>query len=256
MSESLSHVFKRLSSPLEPIPTGETALLPKLVGVRAVMFDLYGTLFISGSGEVGIAGDAVCATALAEAIRATVAEPAASVEAGLPCLVETIRAMHRESHRRGVEHPEVDIVEVWRIVLGELGRKGVLPDRAHGREELERLAVEYEARANPAWPMPGLRECLTALGTRGITIGIISNAQFYTPLLFEALLDGTPEQWGIDPALQYYSYRYGVAKPGVEMHRMAAETLGKRGIEPGQLKSWPLWNYVSSGFSAVFVRNA
>ncbi len=233
MSESLSRILKRLSVPLKPIPTGETAALPKLVGVRAVMFDLYGTLFISGSGEVGSVGDAACATALAEAIRTVVPEPLGSVEGGLPCLVETIRAMHRESHCRGVEHPEVDIVEVWRIVLGELGRKGVLPDRIYRLEELQRLAVEYEARANPTWPMPGLRECLTSLRTRGMVIGIISNAQFYTPLLFEALLDGTPEKWGIDPTLQYYSYRYGVAKPGLDMHRMAAETLRQRGIEPG-----------------------
>jgi len=32
--------------------------------------------------------------------------------------------------------------------------------------------------------------------------------------------------------LQFYSYRTGHAKPGLVLHRMAAEALGRRGIRP------------------------
>ena len=40
-------------SPLEPLPTHVTPELKKLRDVRAVVFDVYGTLIVSGSGDVG-----------------------------------------------------------------------------------------------------------------------------------------------------------------------------------------------------------
>ncbi|MEM1063656.1 MAG: hypothetical protein AAGJ97_15130, partial [Planctomycetota bacterium] len=51
------------SMPLEPKPTGVEPRLPEIAGIKAVLFDVYGTLFVSGSGDVGTAaaskGDAV-----------------------------------------------------------------------------------------------------------------------------------------------------------------------------------------------------
>ncbi len=41
--------------PLEPLETDVVAELQSLPAVRAVVFDIYGTLVISGSGDVGSA---------------------------------------------------------------------------------------------------------------------------------------------------------------------------------------------------------
>ena len=46
-------IFRNLAQSLTPIPSGETPQLQKLEAVRCVLFDLYGTLLVSGSGEVG-----------------------------------------------------------------------------------------------------------------------------------------------------------------------------------------------------------
>jgi putative hydrolase of the HAD superfamily len=107
----------------------------------------------------------------------------------------------------------------------------LIEQQAWQRADLERLAVEYEARANPVWPMPGLEECLRALSERGLLLGVVSNGQFYTRELFAALLGRPAEFWGFDPDLQYYSYEHGRAKPGVDLYRRAAAALAGRGVE-------------------------
>lgn len=219
---------------MEPIPTDETPVLTRLTGVRAVLFDLYGTLFISASGEVGTSRESASAEALSEALAATGIEPLRPVGQSVTFLFDAIEASHATSRQAGIRYPEVDIVEIWRTVIAEFGRRGVLEDRAWERAELERLAVEYEARANSVWPMPGLRKCLGRLVEEGILMGIISNAQFYTHELFSALLGKSAENWGFDPELQYYSYQHGRAKPGSDLHEMAVRALVRRGVEPGE----------------------
>jgi len=226
-------IFRTQSRPLSPIPTGQTPVLPRLTGVRAVLFDLYGTLFISASGEVGTSRESASDAALLEALDAIGAHPDRAVGPVVGCFFDVIERSHDASRRAGIQYPEVDIVEVWRQVLGELARRGVLDERTWERAELERLAVEYEARANPVWPMPGLEGCLRSLRERRLLLGIISNGQFYTHKLFPALLGHPAEFWGFDSDLQYYSYQHGRAKPGLDLHEMAARALGRRGVEPG-----------------------
>ena len=116
--------------------------------------------------------------------------------------------------------------------MRELARRGVVEERSFERAELERLAVEYEARANPVWPMPGLTACLRSLRKNRLLLGIISNGQFYTQELFPALLGQRAEFWGFDSELQYYSYQHGRAKPAPELYEMAARALRRRGVKP------------------------
>ena len=112
----------------------------------------------------------------------------------------------------------------------DLETAALIEPAAVGAVDLRRLAVEYEIRANPCWPMPHLRECLESLRHRGLLLGIISNAQFYTRELFDALLDATPEARGFDPDLQFYSYQHGRAKPGTALHELAVEALRQKRI--------------------------
>jgi putative hydrolase of the HAD superfamily len=206
--------------------------LAKLEGIRAVLFDLYGTLFISASGEVGTSRESACDGALSGALEALGIRPTRPLGRAVQCLFDVIEELHAASRQAGIEYPEVDIVEVWRRVLTELARQGILKEGPRQRADLERLAVEYEARANPVWPMPGLEACLRSLSDKGLLLGVLSNGQFYTRELFAALLGQPAEFWGIDGELQYYSYQHGRAKPGLDLYQMAAEALSRRRIEP------------------------
>ncbi len=223
-------ILRRHARPMRPIDCGITPLLRQLSGIRAVLFDVYGTLLISASGEVGTAGEDRPAPVVEAAFAAAgISVPAAGEEI-LRRFHDTIRSCHQASKNDGIEHPEVEIVGVWRTVLAELatGGSGAPP------ADPERLAVEYEARSNPTWPMPGVRRCLELLRQRDLLLGIVSNAQFYTPELFPALLERPLSDLGFGPDLVFYSYRHGHAKPGQRLYRLAKEALAKRGVRPDQ----------------------
>jgi len=228
-------IFRRLSRPLEPLPTDAEPLLRSLADIRTVLFDIYGTLVISASGEVGTAdeSDGGHGAALSAALEAVSAPLKGDGASGVELLVETIGAHHARARTAGVATAEVRIDQVWGDVVTALAAAGRLPVDPQAID-LPRLAVEYEARVNPAWPMPGAADCLARLAEAGIVLGIVSNAQAYTRPLLTALFGQTPEGLGFDPQLQYYSYRKGVAKPGRAMYEQARAALAEQGIEAEQ----------------------
>lgn len=224
--------LRRLATPLEPIPTTQTSRIGSLEDIRAVMFDIYGTLFISGSGDIGISRQAARGEAFQTALESLGCRLRIDAQQGVNLLLAEIETRHQAARQKGIEYPEVDIVDVWRSVIDHLVRQRALIGQV---SDDRLLAVEYEARTNPTWPMPGVRRCIQQLARAGLLLGIVSNAQFFTPLLFPALLEKSVDQWGFDPALQTYSYQWGQAKPGEFLYRRAAAELSQRGISPHQV---------------------
>ena len=234
MTPPIRDIIRQHCRPLEPQPTGVEPKLRELGRLRAVLFDVYGTLLISASGEVGTAADVGKAAAFAAALSEVGLTYNSEPGDGVACLLETIRAHHEKGRSQGVQCPEVDIVEVWRDTLNRLRREGtILPDVA--AVDLNRLAAEYEVRTNPVWPMPNLLECLAALRGTGLVLGIVSNAQFLTVELFPALLGRTVEDLGFDPRLQYYSYLHHRAKPSLYLYQIAGKALSQRGVRADQV---------------------
>jgi putative hydrolase of the HAD superfamily len=122
-------------------------------------------------------------------------------------------------HAGRTRNTEIRIERVW---------KRLFPERSRG--ELERIALEYELAVNPVWPMPGCRRCIEYLGRLQMTLGLVSNAQFYTPLLFHALLGADPIGLGFTPGICLYSYVHGIAKPDPSLFEIAAARLSRMGI--------------------------
>ena len=229
MTASYQDVFRANCQPLEVIPTGERTSLQRLPGIGAVLFDIYGTMFISGSGDIGVARESGEANALSEALEACGYHGRLDAKRGVECLLDTIRANHEKARASGTEYPEVDIVDIWCKCLDEMTRRDWL--EPVGTEfDVMRLAVEYEVRTNPTWPMPGFRKCLTQIRAAGLALGIISNAQFYTLHMFPGLLDCTLEDLGFEPDLQFFSFRHLRAKPDQFLYQLASNALAKRGI--------------------------
>lgn len=224
-------IIRQNSQPLEPLPTDTTPKTPVIEGIRAVLFDVYGTLFISASGDISLTSGASRGDAAADACE----------EAGLVltcCVGDDIVAMlHDEIKRQHAaseyEYPEVDIHQVWRQVLARLLENGSI-DYTLEDGELEQLAVEYETRVNPVWPMPGLVDCLAEIHSAGLTLGIVSNAQAFTRELFPALGGKSLVEFGFADELCVWSYEHLQAKPGRWLYDRAAEALASRGIAPGE----------------------
>ena len=104
------------------------------------MCDLYGTLLISGSGDVG--QDQLQPPPL-ERLSVLLKHYAISQSAEelLEALREAIKSEHIKAKERGIDYPEVQIETIWQQIL---------PSKA--REELVRFAIEFEMVFNPVWP--------------------------------------------------------------------------------------------------------
>jgi putative hydrolase of the HAD superfamily len=197
---------------LRPLPAQRLPRVP-----RAVLFDVYGTLLLpAGRPDRGPFSQESRASSLLR--RHAVALSAADVAARIGQVVNR----ERESLRaRGIPHPEVRIERIW---------AGMLPGRTEA--EIGALAAGWEAAVRPVAPAPGCRALLGRLRSAGLSLGILSNAQFYTPLFFEVLLGGQPKQLGFSPPLCVWSYELSVAKPMPELFALAADRLAGLGIEP------------------------
>ena len=232
----LVRTIRRFSSPLEPRPTLRDPRFTVDQSIRAVLFDIYGTLFVSSSGDIdalhaesdtdmsgAFARKAPICRALLES-GCTVLDPGAVDEVAETEYEEAIRSIHAEKRRLGVQYPEVDIVQVWEQVLGELNGSGLImvPDLPGVPY---RVAVSYECLSNPVWPMPDCESLLDAAARSGIPMGLVSNAQFYTPLLFSAFFDRTLGELGFNDRLCSFSFRRGEAKPSVHLYEGVRELL-------------------------------
>ena len=61
-------------------------------------------------------------------------------------------------------------------------------------------------------------------------MGLVSNAQFFTPLLFEWFLGGDTADLGFDSELIILSYQLGCAKPSMALFETAARAVNAKGI--------------------------
>lgn len=228
-------LIRELSAPLEPIPPGAGAAPGRLAGVRAVIFDVYGTLFVSGSGDIDASGASPAALddALAGAgFRTLGADGAARA---LAIFTGAILRKHAAMKEAGADCPEVDILEIWRACLEEMKAGGRLAGDITPRAVM-RLAAGYECRANPAWPMPGMAGALASLRAAGMSLGIVSNAQFYSPLLFDALVGQSPAELGFEPALTLWSYLEREAKPSARLFAKLTGAAERRlGLKPDEM---------------------
>jgi putative hydrolase of the HAD superfamily len=217
------------SQVLEAIPTGRDPVLTPFEGIRCVAFDIYGTLFISGSGDIGVGN----VTQKEAALRSLLADldfpPIPESRSITSRFIELIRRSHAASRTKGHEFPEVEVREIWSDLLAE-----AMTATSVAREQVEALAIAYELATNPVWPMPGLAGVLGGLRDRGLLLGIVSNAQFYTPLLFDAFLDRNLDQLGFHPALRVFSYQHKRAKPGAFLYGQLRDALATQGISPGE----------------------
>ena len=217
MNES---IIARLPKSLVPIPTGLEPVGQLEIPVKAVLFDIYGTLFISESGDISIAEEKsrISAGLNDLLLKNHIDTPSETI---LKTFFNTIRATHKRLRAIGVDHPEVEIDLIWSEVLG-----------INNRQSVREYAVEFELLANPVYPMPHLKEILVHCKDSGIPMGIISNAQFYTPLLFNWYLGSDPEDLGFFTDLIIYSYQTGHAKPSMVLFDIAVKRLRKYNINP------------------------
>ena len=212
--------MKPVPSELSPekAPTGAGI---KNKSIKVVFFDLYGTLFISGSGDVASSEESIDIERFGALLKnyGLNSDP----EAILQSYFNEIKNHHDFLRILGVDFPEVQVEKIWMKVLG-----------FENVQLAKMFAVEFESIFNPVWPMPGASEIFQYLKESGIKMGIISNAQFYSPLLFKAFMGCYIEEVGFCERLLFYSFKYEHAKPSPFLFCRAKLELSKLNINPQQ----------------------
>lgn len=219
-STNLHKRFKKLSEPLEPIDTKTIPTLHELKDIRVIAYDFYGTLFISGVGDIGIDDGHANAHLLTETFENSgieiLDESAGSV--GFEVYNQVVKKHIKSLKKEGIEYPEPDIRAVWKDVLDVMrGEKFIKYSQISTLEDI--VSIEFEARMNPVWPMSDAVNTLTHFKNRGLTQGIISNSQFYTPIVLEALTKHTLDELGFEKKLLHWSFEENIKKPGLQFYR-------------------------------------
>ncbi len=210
---SMKESLRKYITPLFPVPTSQIPGGKLDHKIKCLLFDIYGTLFISESGDIGILKNNLEKTKyLSDLLKKYNIHH--SVQSLLNTLVKAISIEHRDMKNQGIEYPEVNIDLIWKDIL-EFEDPGLVRN----------FAIEFEMLVNPIYPMPDLKKLFLFCKNTHIKMGIISNAQFFTPVLFELFLDAKPQTLGFHPDLIYYSYKFNHAKPSTLLFEMAEKKL-------------------------------
>lgn len=228
---------------LEPVPTG---LEPRIVpdpSIRAFIFDIYGTLLISASGDIDETemSEGAVRTAL-EAAGILIDRPVSAHPAILRALVDAFRkavkTFHANEKTPELPYPEIDILALWDQILQERRAKG---DLVYGDPLcIKCFTFVFETLSNRISPMPGMHHVLNTLHQAGHPLGIISNAQFYTPLIMNYFLhQSLSESETVSPFdadLTLFSYLHRRSKPDPALFSSLTEHgLRKYGIHPHEM---------------------
>lgn len=224
LRQQMNREIREKMKPMAPIPADTPPELNRLPGVRCVAFDVYGTLLVSAAGEIGTAREASRGGGPFTEVADRLGLPRTVQSTLAAAYYRAISEYHDLARRRGVRNPEVDIREIWRDVLATVKPHTDLPP--------EQIALTYELAANPVWPMPGAHRLLCDLVAQGIRVALVSNAQFYTPIILEELFGTSLEEMRVHPCV--WSYEIGEAKPASRPFHHLLMALHSEGIGPGE----------------------
>jgi putative hydrolase of the HAD superfamily len=207
------NLIEKYIVPLLPIPTDVRPGGKLNRSIDCILFDIYGTLFVSDSGDIGVTkAKNQKQHPLKELLEKY--DLKLTPEKLLQALYARIEDVHGELRKEGIDFPEIEIDKIWMHVL-----------QSNDRHFIQQFAIEFELIFNPVYPMPHLKEVLSALKHRRLLMGIISNAQFFTPYLFEWFLGSNLKHLGMHPKLTILSYQLNHAKPSAMLFDLAVQRL-------------------------------
>jgi putative hydrolase of the HAD superfamily len=225
----------------------------KIYGVRAVICDVYGTMINYWRPEFGNKEGRT--NALLKSFNAIAQRfgmlqilkslnPDESPEKTLSDFYNGLIALkHEQALKKGTVYPEVKIEEIWSLILLILKKHGYkssdfcsFPDNDVARY----IAYTYNFISLGREFYPGVVTALEKLTEQNISLGMVSNAQFYTPIDLTLLIREQSNQKIddylelFDDNLTFFSYEYGVAKPNQLLIRKLFDALYEFNILPSE----------------------
>lgn len=203
---------------------------------KTVIFDIYGTLLVSASGDVDKAefGTWMVQKALEGASIEHNSEDVSCYADIYNEFQNSIKLAHKTSRENGFPYPEIDVLEIWKSVLDKSEEKGYVT--LSDKSDIKLFTFIFELYSNSVWPMPGMEKLIATLHKNNINLGIVSNAQFYTPVIMNYFLGNEPNTeeaiFPFNPELCVFSYQEKRGKPDTKLFEPLIEGLNTNGIKP------------------------
>jgi len=228
---------------------------PRTLNVRAVLFDIYGTLLEAGPPPPDAASRwiALCRRALGGPLGPDLQQFGDACKAA-------IAREHAAAQTVGIAFPEVYWPAIACEALPELSRLTVA---ARDDFLLAHAGLTHTVRL-----MPDAAATLKSLAAAGLTLGIASNCQPYTLRELDLALTAAglaPDIFA--PDLCFFSFAHGFSKPDPHVFRLLTARLRARGIapaatlmigdrldndiEPARAQGWQTWRPSPGGWPAL-----
>ncbi len=232
----LKHIQPYLKSykELKPIKTGLLPDIKPFKEIKAIVFDIYGTLIISESGDLDKA--TITVGNLTKALNQsgffwTNKDSETKFGDKLISLFHATVIEHQQKlKQKGHTYPEVDIISVWEhCISAAIKYQWIVKN---DNSSIKILTGVFEILCNPVWPMPHMHTVLKVLKAKNIPIGIVSNAQFYTPIIMNYFINNkltaTSDIEGFDVDISVFSYKLLRSKPDTRLFDILAKNLNEK----------------------------
>jgi FMN phosphatase YigB (HAD superfamily) len=221
----------------------------RLPQVRAVLWNVYGTLLAIPGGELWFEHPKpfVMNVALEKTIQEFKMWGSMSRKPGQPAeylgQIYTQLLTEQRSVRGGAEkYPEVASDRLWEAVLKRLLQKDYKFDAGFFgslNEFSRKVAYFFHASLQGTTCYPGAAEALRHLADHGLTQGLLADGQCFTAVQLQRGLarrdaDAVLDVW-VDPDLRSLSHEVRGRKPSERLFRHALEKLKEHGLEPDQV---------------------
>ncbi len=206
---------------LMPEPTGIKPKMERLNDIQVVIFDVYGTLLISSSGDVE--EEQLSEHHLLHALEEghfVIQNKKEFLEGGqakqmLTRYRELINEYQiKKKKEKNINYPEINIVAIWDVLLKQAAEQNTI--KYTEDSDIKQMIFVFEMHSNKVYPMPGMNHVLGEMINKNKILGIISNAQFYTPIIMNYFINKKIELNNLHPfdkRLTLFSYQESLAKP-------------------------------------------
>ncbi len=92
-----------------------------------------------------------------------------------------MKEFHEQERTEDKPYPEIDISQIWEDIIKAHQNQLIVEDPLC----IKCFVFVFEVLSNRIYPMPGMKELIDRLASLKYPLGIVSNAQFYTPVILK-----------------------------------------------------------------------
>ncbi|MBM4070226.1 MAG: HAD family hydrolase [Planctomycetes bacterium] len=236
------------SPPAPRLPRARAHVVP-LPGLRAVIWNIYGTLLSISGGELVFEHpqDFIMEVALDKTLQEFKMWTSMSRKPGQPAeylrqLFNRVLSELRMAPSPGERHPEIAAERIWEDIIKKLFQKDFKFDAGFFgslNEFSRKVAYFFHASLQGTACYPGAAAALSAVRDAGLSQGVSADAQCFTLVQLQRGLTAQDPACQladlIDPGLRALSSELGARKPSERLFRKVLDELARRDVKPNQV---------------------